>query len=89
MIAPFVRRRQPVDDLLRGQALAEQDQALRAVARVRVGLRRDRASARLGPGNDRADGEELRLGRDAPLAGLEIAGRDGVGGYDYDRLSHR
>ena len=50
------------------QALAQEREPVAAVARVRVRLRRDRADARLGPGHDRADGEELRLRRDAPLA---------------------
>ena len=42
-----------------------------AVARVRVRLRRDRTGFRAGPRHDRADREELRLRRHAPLASLE------------------
>ena len=61
---------------------------VRAVARVRVCLRRDRADVRLGPRDDRADGEELRLRRDAPLAGVEVARGDRVGQrLDLDRVA--
>ena len=84
--AALVRGGQPLDDLLGRESLAEQRQAVRAVARVRVRLRRDRADVRLRPGDDRADGEELRLDGDTPLARLEVAGDDRVGGDD--RLSH-
>jgi hypothetical protein len=70
------------DDLLRRDALAEQREPVRPVAGVRVRLRGDRPDARLGPGNDRADGEELRLRGDAPLTCLEVAGADRVRGDD-------
>ena len=60
------------------QPLPEQREPVRPVARVRVRLRRDGAGLRLGPGDDRADGEELRLHRDAPLARVEVAGDDRV-----------
>src|SRR5207253_7870304 len=81
---PLVRGGQACDDLLRAQALPQQRKALRPVARVGVGLGRDRADAGLGPRDDRAYGEELRLRRDSPLSGLEIAGRDRISG---DELS--
>src|SRR5581483_11960381 len=68
--------REPADDLVRRRAVAEQREPGGAVARVRGRLRRDRARLRLGPGDDRADGQELRLRRDPPLAALEVAGGD-------------
>ena len=76
----FVRGGQPFDDLLRREALAQQHEPVRAVAGVRVRLRRDRADVRLRPGDHRADGEELRLDGDSPLTLLEVAGDDRVGG---------
>ena len=78
MVASLVGSRQPVDDLLRGEPFAQELEPLRAVARVRVRLGRDRADVRLGPRDDGADGEELRLDRDAPLLRLEIDGDDRV-----------
>ena len=62
----------------RDSPLAQQREPVRPVARVRVRLGRDRADVRLGPRHDRADREELRLRRDAPLAGVEVAGGDRV-----------
>ena len=73
VLAAVVGRGQPRDHLLGARALAQQREPVRPVARVRVRLRRDRADVRLRPGDDRADGEELRLRRDAPLARLEVA----------------
>ena len=80
---------QPLDDLVGGEALAQQCQAVRPVARVRLGLRRDRTDLRLGPRDDRADGEELRLRRDAPLPALEVAGADRVGCDDGSAIGQR
>src|SRR5207247_4919238 len=70
VVAPLVGGGKPLDRLLGGEAVTEQREAVRAVARVRVGLRRDRAYVRLRPRHERADGEELRLRRDSPLAGF-------------------
>ena len=80
VLAAFVGRRRAFDDLLRGQPLAQEREALRPVPRIRIRLGRDRAHSRLRPGDDRADGEELRLHGDSPLAPLEIAGTDRVRG---------
>src|SRR5919204_3334054 len=78
VLAALVRLRQPLDDLLGGQPLAEQREPLGAVARIRPRLRGDRAHVRLRPRDERADGEELRLHRDAPLAAAEVATDDRV-----------
>ncbi len=86
LAAVVVGRGEPLDDLLRAQPLPQERQPVRAVAGVRVGLRRDGADARLGPRHHRADGQELRLGGDTPLARVEVAGGDRV--RRDDRLSH-
>ena len=86
VLAAVVGRRQPLDHLGRAQPLGEQREPVGAVARVRVGLRRDRPDTRLRPRHDRADREELRLRRDAPLRRLEVAGGDRVG---CDDRTHR
>ena len=86
LVAVVVGCREALDDLLGAQPFAQQRQALGAVARVRVGLRRHGAHAGSRPRDDRADGQELRLGRHTPLSGLEITGGDRVGGDE--RLSH-
>ena len=87
LLAAVVGRRQPLDDLVGRGAAAEELEAVRPVARVRVGLGRDRADVRRRPRHDRADGEELRLRRDAPLAGVEVAGADRVRRDDGGRSS--
>ncbi len=76
--AVLVGRGQALDHLVGGNPFAEQREPFGPVPRVRPRLRRDRAHERLGPGNDRADAEELRLHRDAPLPRLEVAGADRV-----------
>jgi hypothetical protein len=78
VIAPVVGAGQPLDDLAGGAALAEQAEPVRPVAGVGVGLCRNGADLRLGPGDDRADGQELRLDRDAPLPCVQVAGDDRV-----------
>ena len=77
-VALVVRVGQSGDDGLRVQAVAQQCQPVRAVAGVRVRLRRDGARVRLSPGHDRPDGEELRLHRHTPLARVEVARDDRV-----------
>ena len=79
MVAALVLARELVDDLLGGEAFAKQLEPVRPVARVRVRLGRDGSDVRLRPGDDRADGEELRLDRDAPLLRVEVDGDDRVG----------
>ena len=78
MVSALVLAREPVDDLLSGEAFAKELEPVRPVARIRVGLGRDRTDLRLGPGDDGADGEELRLDGDAPLLRLEVDGDDRV-----------
>ena len=78
---------QALDGLLGAQTFTQEGEAVGAVARVGEGLRRDRAHVGLGPRNDRADAEELRLDGDTPLSGLEIARDDGVR-RDERPLSH-
>ena len=56
----LVGRGQALDDLLGGEALPQQRQAVRPVAGVGVGLRSDGAGLRLRPGHDGADAEKLR-----------------------------
>src|SRR5207244_13203932 len=68
LVATVVGTDQPPHDVVRGGALSQQREALRSVPRVRIRLRRDRADLGLRPRHDRADGEELRLPGDAPLA---------------------
>ena len=82
MVAAVVGGRQALDHLGGGEALREQREPVGPVTRVRVRLRRDRADAGPRPRDDRADGEELRLRRDAPLPGVEVAGGDRVGRDD-------
>ena len=78
LVASLVLGRQTFHDLARAEAFAEESEPVRAVARVRVRLRCDRAHLGLGPWHDRADCEELRLDGDAPLLGLEVASRNRV-----------
>ena len=73
--------------LVCGESLAKEREAVGPVPRVRPRLRGDRADVRLGPGDDAADREELRLHRDAPLLRVEVAGADGV--RRDDRASRR
>ena len=89
VVAAVVGGGQARDDLLGGQSLAEECKAVRAVAGVRVRLGRDRSHVWLRPRHDRADGEKLRLRRDTPLACLEVARGDRVGGDDRHPVSHR
>ncbi len=86
VVAFVVGARQSLHDLVGGDTVAQQREPVGPVARIRVGLRRDRADPGLGPGHDRADREELRLRGDAPLAGVEVARGDRVSGDD--RISH-
>ena len=78
LVSAFVGLGQPLDDLLGRQTLTQEREAVRAVARIRIGLRRDGAHLRLGPGDDRPDGEELRLHGNAPLPRIEVAGHDRI-----------
>ena len=68
MVAALVLAGEPVDDLLRGEALAQEREAVRPVARVRVRLRGDRADVRLGPRDDRADRRGTSTARRRPTA---------------------
>ena len=86
LVASLVLRDQPLDDLAGAQALAQEREPVRAVARVCVRLRRDSPHLRLGPRDDEADGEELGLDGYSPLLRLEIAGRDRE--RRDDRVSH-
>ena len=70
LLAVVVVGGQPLDDLVRRAPAPQQVEPVRAVARIRVRLRRDRTDLRCRPGHDRAHGEEFRLGDDAPLAGV-------------------
>ena len=76
--AALVRRGEPLDHLLGAEPVAQEREPSRAVAGIRVRLRRDRADVRLRPRDDRADREELRLRRHAPLPRLEVARADRV-----------
>ena len=76
----IIRARQRGDSLLRRLALRQQVEATRAIARVRPGLRRHRADTGFGERHDRADGEKLRLHRDAEVARLRIEPNDGESG---------
>ena len=89
LVAALVRRRQELHDLGRAVAGPQQVEPVRPIARVRVGLGRDRADVRGRPRHDRADGQELRLRRHAPLAGVEVAGADRVRRDRRRVLSHR
>jgi len=83
---PLVGGGELFDRLLRAGSGSQECQPVGPVARVCIGLRRHGAHAGLGPRDDRADREELRLRRDAPLACGEVARGDRVG--RDDRLSH-
>jgi hypothetical protein len=61
-----------VDGFLRGEPFSQELKPIRSVARVRVGLRRNRADVRLGPGDDGSDREKFRLDGDAPLIRVEV-----------------
>ncbi len=65
--------------LFRREALAQQRQAVGAVAHVGPGLGGDGAGARFGPGHHRPDGEELGLDSDPPDAGCRVRRHDGEG----------
>ena len=78
LVASVVGADEPAHDLVGGVSLPQQVESLRPVARIGVGLGRDRADVRLGPRHDRADGEELRLHGDSPLRGVEVAAGDRV-----------
>ena len=84
---PVVGGRQPLHGLLRAEPVTEQREAVRAVTRVGERLGGDRPDVRLGPGDDGADTEELRLDGDAPLLRLEVARDDGV--RRDESVSHR
>ena len=71
--ALVVRRGQSVDHVLGREAFPQEREALGPIARIGIRLRRDRADVWLRPRDDRSDREELRLGRDPPLARSEIA----------------
>ena len=87
LVSARVRVGQSRDRVLGGQAFTQEPQSVGAVARVRIRLGGDRADLRLGPGNQRADGEELRLRGYAPLSRLEVARDDRV--RRDDPFSHR
>ena len=78
LVPALVGLGQALDDLLGRESLPQKREAIGAVARIRVRLRRDGAHLRLRPGHDRPDGEELRLHGHAPLPGVEIARHDRV-----------
>ena len=78
LVAAVVGLGQALDDLLGRQALPQQREAIGAVARIRVRLRRDGAHPGLRPGDDRPDGQELRLHGDAPLSRIEVARHDRI-----------
>lgn len=84
--AAVVRLGQLPDDVLGRRSRTQQRETVGPVARVRPGLGRDRADERLRPGDDAADGEELRLDGDPPVTRSEVAGADRVG---RDRPSRR
>ena len=79
LVATLVGLGQPRERVLGGQPVAQEAQPFRPVGRVGVRLRRDRADVWLGPRDDRAHGEELRLRGDAPVAGFQVARDDRVG----------
>ena len=87
MSAIVVRGCQSLDDFLGREPFPQQCEPVRAVARIRVRLRRDGADERLRPRDDGADGEELRLDGDAPVPRLEVARADRVRRDDH--ASHR
>src|SRR5581483_67363 len=86
-VAAVIRADETAHGLLGVGAFAQQCEAFRAVAWVRVRLGRDGADVRLGPRNDGADGQELRLHRDAPLPGVEVARGDGERRDDHPYVS--
>ena len=59
------RNGESLDDLFRGEAVSEEGESLRAVARVGIGLCRHRAHSCAGPRDDGADGQELGLDGDS------------------------
>ncbi len=87
VVATVVGIGQPLHDLGCTEAFAEQLEAVAPIPWVGVGLGCDCAYVRLGPGDDRADGEELRLRGNAPLSRVEVARGDRVRRDDV--LSHR
>ena len=82
VLASLVGLGERLDRLGGARAVAQEREPVRPVAWVRVRLGRDGADTRLGPRHHRADREELRLRGDAPVARLEVAGRDRVGRDD-------
>jgi hypothetical protein len=80
LVAALVGGEQGVERLLRGLAVGEHAQAVRAVLHVGVGLGRDGSDGRPCGGNDGADGEELRGDGHAP--------GQPVGASRHDRESH-
>ena len=78
LVAPAVAGGQLLDHLSRRRAAAQQREPFGAVPRVRVRLRGDRAGVRLGPRDNRAHREKLRLRRDTPLARIEVTRCDRV-----------
>ena len=87
VVATVVAGCEALDDLFCAEPFAQQGEAVGPVTGIRVGLGCDRADTGLRPGDDRADGEELRLRCDAPLTGLRVAGGDRVRG-DEQSPSH-
>src|SRR5579859_2889611 len=78
LVPAVVRGREPFHDLLCAEAVAHEREPVRPVARVRIRLRRDRADVGFRPRHDRADGEEFRLHRHAPLLRVRIVCGDRV-----------
>jgi len=76
--------------LLGGESLAHHADAVRAIGRVRIGLRGDRPGAGTGPGHHRAAGQESRRDGNAELAARDIGsddrkGRNGTESLDSAR----
>ncbi len=88
MLAPVVCLRESLYDLVGGHSLAEERKPVRPVARVRVRLCRDRADVRLGPRDNGADREELRLRCNSPLTCVEVARDDRVRRDDACAIRH-
>ena len=70
--SPFIGSRQCIDDLLCRSTTGQSSQAARTIRRVAEGLRGDGSDPRLGPGDNRTDGEELGRHHDSRNPRLRI-----------------
>ena len=86
LVASLVGRRQPLHDLVGAEALAQQREPVRAVARVRVRLRRDRARPRAPPTGRPSRRRGTSTGRRRPTA--PPRGRRRRSSTSRRRLSH-